>query len=240
MRYLKKPISVAITAKETIYINKTDLIPIRFPKKWAVTRRSAPQKHELIICYTQLWNNYGNTLRIVEFVEFQRILGASKFYIYNQSITEEVDKVLRYYTEHLDFTVLPWDFSGDTGKNFYDNAKTAIINDCYYRASFIDNVKYIAIMDIDEILMPLDRNKNLLDFLREQDRNSTNSFSFLHVHMGSSGKSTNNSLLYTQLFLKRSNVFNVGFIPKIVAKGKKLLAVAQHWPERVLPGTIKM
>jgi hypothetical protein len=238
LRYLKKPISVAITAKNTAYINKTELVPIRFPKEWNITRRSAPQKDELIICYTQLWNNYGNTLRIVEFVEFQKILGASKFYIYNQSITEEVDKVLRYYTEHSNFTVLPWNFSGESEKNFYDNAKTAVINDCYYRASFIDNVKYIGMMDIDEILIPLDGNKNLLDFLKNQDRAYTNSFVFRHVFMLSPEKSTNNSLLYTQFYSKKSQVLPYNQRSKMVAKGKKLISIAQHWPELVSPETM--
>jgi hypothetical protein len=94
-------------------------------------------------------------------------------------------------------------------------------------------------MDIDEILIPLDGHKNFLDFLRNQDRAYTNSFVFRNVFMLSPEKSTNNSLLYTQFYSKKSQVFPYNQRSKMVAKGKKLISISQHWPELVSPETIR-
>lgn len=53
------------------------------------------------------------------------------------------------------------------------------MNDCYYRASRQKH-KYIAIVNFDEILMPL-TNSSLLDFLRMQDDENVHSFQFESV-----------------------------------------------------------
>jgi hypothetical protein len=45
---------------------------------------------------------------LVEFIEFHKILGVSKFYFYNLSISEDVDRVLRYYMRKGEATVLDW------------------------------------------------------------------------------------------------------------------------------------
>jgi hypothetical protein len=66
---------------------------------------------------------------------------------------------------------------------FYDGI-SASFHDCYYRASFVDNIKYIALMDIDEIFIPLENGgKSLHELLHKMDNFNVNSFSFINVFM---------------------------------------------------------
>lgn len=65
-------------------------------------------RDELVICADPLHDSYNNTLRIVEFIELYKLLGATKFYIYNDTISSDVDKVLRYYQKLGYLEVLDW------------------------------------------------------------------------------------------------------------------------------------
>lgn len=55
------------------------------------------------------------------------------------------------------------------------------MNDCLYRAHVVDNIKYMALVDLDEILMVFHENSNLLDFLVDNDKKNYNSFLFRNV-----------------------------------------------------------
>lgn len=62
----------------------------------------------IAVCGTPLHNNYKSSLRIVEFVEIHKMLGSTKFYIYNDSSTENVGKVLNFYKTKGILEVLDW------------------------------------------------------------------------------------------------------------------------------------
>lgn len=62
----------------------------------------------LVVCGTPLYGNFSNTLRLVEYIEIYRKMGAKKFYIYNDSSTKNVSKVLNYYEDEGIVKVLDW------------------------------------------------------------------------------------------------------------------------------------
>lgn len=159
-------------------------------------------------------NKFANVLRIVEFVEIYKILGATQFYFYNRSITSDVDKILRYYQNNENVQVNNWNISNNILHNFalqnlifiafidYSSkeleyeAISACYHDCYFRASIVENFKYIVLVDIDEIIVPIVKGiDNLLDFLHKIDDKATNSFNFQNVFLTKSKKA--NPILQT-------------------------------------------
>lgn len=55
------------------------------------------------------------------------------------------------------------------------------LTDCMNRASVIDNIKYVAVADFDEILMPKGNFRTLTEFLKKKDVPDAHSFVFLNV-----------------------------------------------------------
>lgn len=62
----------------------------------------------LVVCGTPLYGNFSNTLRLVEYIEIYRKMGAKKFYIYNDSATKNVSKILNYYEDEGIVKVFDW------------------------------------------------------------------------------------------------------------------------------------
>lgn len=56
------------------------------------------------------------------------------------------------------------------------------MNECLYRAHVVDNIKYLALVDIDEILVTY-KYYRLLDFLIENDKEDSHSFLFRNTFL---------------------------------------------------------
>ncbi len=75
-------------------------------------------------------------------------------------------------------------FKGYIFEEIFYGGISACFHDCYYRASFADNMKYIALLDVDEILIPREANQtSLLELLKRIDEPELNSFSFRNAFM---------------------------------------------------------
>lgn len=126
-------------------------VPIKAPQLLDPSIRSVPLRDELAVCIPAILNHYNDALRIVEFVEFYRLLGATKFYFYKWWIGDNVDKVLTYYKEAGVAEVFEWRLYGQFFKKsltknlsfffvadykfpeiFYAGI-SACFHDCYYR-----------------------------------------------------------------------------------------------------------
>lgn len=66
----------------------------------------------MAVCVPALMNKFPNVLRVAEFVEMYKILGATRFYFYNASMTEDVNKILHYYQDTDNVTVYDWKLDG--------------------------------------------------------------------------------------------------------------------------------
>lgn len=112
-RKLRFPEAVGISYKNhSSMVNATSFTRVRFPRLFDNNSNLEPQNSELLMCVPAFQDKFSNVLRIVEFVELYKLLGVSKFYFYNESITNDVDKVLRYYMDYANVTVLPWNMDG--------------------------------------------------------------------------------------------------------------------------------
>lgn len=91
--------------------------------------------------------------RLVEWLEMQRILGVSRVFIYNNSVTGEANRVLAFYRDE-GFVVVRQSFSFLHGQDekLIHLHMSPVINDCMYR--YMHSFRYFAVIDLDEVIVP--------------------------------------------------------------------------------------
>lgn len=87
-------------------------VPIRNPRLLDPSTKPDLLRDELAVCVPSIQNRFNDALRIVEFVEIYKMLGASKFYFYNFSMNANVNRVLAYYREIGVAEVFEWNMWG--------------------------------------------------------------------------------------------------------------------------------
>ena len=60
------------------------------------------------VCVKPIHFDYDKTLELIEFLELNKILGVTKFTMYNDTMSPEVSCVLRHYIAEGGVVVLPW------------------------------------------------------------------------------------------------------------------------------------
>ncbi|CAO1373611.1 unnamed protein product [Diamesa serratosioi] len=175
------PVSVSVCYDlEPSMRNESSFVAINYPKDVQQFFNVKPVEENLAICVAPMHHDYYNALRVAEFFEIYKILGASMVYIYDKSVTTQVKNILKHYETNRMAQIFTWNLYG---YGFEEELRYegifAGLNDCLYRATFIDKFKYIAIVDFDEILMPLRNDtKTLLEFLMLKDEEHFSSFNF--------------------------------------------------------------
>uniref|UniRef100_A0A182MBL3 Glycosyltransferase family 92 protein n=1 Tax=Anopheles culicifacies TaxID=139723 RepID=A0A182MBL3_9DIPT len=215
----------------------SSFIRIKYPKQDRLFR-SAPTR-SLAVCVGPLHHNFAYALRMVEFIEYYKMNGAERFYVYNKSATPEVDSVLRHYQATGLVQVLDWHFDGYKFENElrYEGIFVAL-NECFYRATVSGGFRYTAIVDFDELLFPADDNKTLLEYLQEKDRYDVHSFNFQGVFFydiyapdySHIPPWANNTYLYTQVRnVRTKNPLLHHNRSKYVMKGRNVFEAGNHF-----------
>jgi hypothetical protein len=134
------------------------------------TPRSFPEsrspKFQLAVCVPPLYW-FSDWLQLIQFVEIWRSFNrVSHFFVYFQSISEQVDRVLRVYEQMVNdcpcfsrsvqglVTIIPWsllpsDTDTDPNLSVYRLGHSLAHNDCLYRA----DSRFVALVDVDEYLL---------------------------------------------------------------------------------------
>lgn len=107
------------------------------------------------------------SVRLVEWIELVRLLGAEKVYFYELQVHPNITKVLDYYTERGIVSVTPITLPGGQPnlpglQHMYLKKKTTHkrqmelipYNDCLYRNMY--RHRWLALLDIDEVIVPLE------------------------------------------------------------------------------------
>ncbi|RWS27472.1 Glycosyltransferase-like protein, partial [Leptotrombidium deliense] len=124
-------------------------------------------KEEFAVCVKGLdFLHEDLSVRLVEWIELLNILGAKKIFLYELEMHPNISKVLKYYQDiglvELTKITLPGNQPNLPGfRHFYLKYKLTSkrqnelipYNDCLYRNIY--SYKYLALLDIDEIIMPL-------------------------------------------------------------------------------------
>jgi len=104
------------------------------------------------VCVKPLHFTYNKSLELLQFIELNRILGVSKFTLYNDTISEEVSCLLSHYINQGIVTILPWKLDMISQKEIRTEGLFAALNDCLYRN--MKSVQYLIMMDLDELIIP--------------------------------------------------------------------------------------
>ncbi|XP_031347648.1 uncharacterized protein LOC116174011 [Photinus pyralis] len=125
-------------------------------------------KKDFAVCVKGLDFLYEDlSVRLVEWIELLNLLGADKIFFYELQVHPNISKVLKYYEKEGKVKVTPINLAGGqpNGPSFQHLYLTKKIihkrqnevipyNDCFYKHMY--EYKYITLLDIDEVIMPID------------------------------------------------------------------------------------
>ena len=111
-------------------------------------------KTNIGVCVKPLWSNYNKPTELIEFIELNKLLGVSKFFFYNDSISDKVSCVLRHYMDkERSVSVMPWNLPSKLEVEYVPNRGVmSSLNDCIYRN--MNSFRYLMTIDIDEFIIP--------------------------------------------------------------------------------------
>lgn len=151
----KAPQSVSLTLNRCDYAENNLIIIDNQPPNGV--------KNKFGICVKQsTFKHREDVIKIVEWAEMMRLLGADKIHTYNRFYHPDLQKIGKYYEEQGFFEIRPYlEPSEITNEQLHClNSRIlelAVINDCFYRIR--NFYEYIAILDLDEIFLPVNENE---------------------------------------------------------------------------------
>lgn len=113
-------------------------------------------KYDLSIC--AMFQNEAEYLK--EWIEYHRLLGVQRFYLYNNNSTDNYEQVLKPYIKEGIVELTNWPSPPDL--EWIPYQKKAY-NHCIGKTTY--QTRWLAIIDVDEFIVPHKHN-NLLDFLK--------------------------------------------------------------------------
>uniref|UniRef100_A0AC35GMJ8 Glycosyltransferase family 92 protein n=1 Tax=Panagrolaimus sp. PS1159 TaxID=55785 RepID=A0AC35GMJ8_9BILA len=130
--------------------------------------------HNLGVCVQPIYLHADHFL-FIQFFEYWLSQGATKFYIYRESYTKDVQKVLDYYLTASEASIELIDWSQLPSPNDQENVNKYIyrlemmlsIFDCVTRSR--SHVKYLAQTDLDEFIY-IKNGTRVLDFMKDFDK----------------------------------------------------------------------
>ena len=141
---------------------------------------STEPKHYLTACMKPLYLN-ADWIGLLQYFETWRALGITKFIIYVQQISPEVDEILKIYEmenilERVPYGYLPTTESHmDVNANIFFLSELMVLNDCLLRSR--GHSKWVTMADFDEIIADVsgsERNlPELIKHLAGQYKNAT-------------------------------------------------------------------
>ncbi|XP_053388593.1 uncharacterized protein LOC128551703 [Mercenaria mercenaria] len=131
---------------------------------------SKPEKYErrFTVCTAPLFG-FRDSLRLVEWIEFNRILGADKILLYNYSTSAKVHEIISHYLKSDLIDVIQWRFPFPSFDiEFF--AQKAALNDCLFRNKNVS--EFIVNIDTDEFIIPRSKGEvNWSQMLAQLDQN---------------------------------------------------------------------
>lgn len=119
-------------------------------------------KYDLAIC--AIFQNEADYLR--EWIEFHKLVGVKHFYLYNNLSTDHYRKILKPYIQSGEVELIDWKYQTNT-----DGSNWPIIQARAYNhaiESSKNKVKWLAIIDTDEFLFPIETD-SLSEFLLDYE-----------------------------------------------------------------------
>ncbi|XP_049869355.1 uncharacterized protein LOC126369106 [Pectinophora gossypiella] len=119
-----------------------------------IVQDTAPKTNisgNLHVCVKPFYR-YSRTEWTLEWLEMNRLLGVSHFYLYNDSISDRFGCLLKYYEDKGVVTLRQWQLPLKSDVDIKGNGMVAAYNDCLYRS--MSKADWLLIIDADEIVLP--------------------------------------------------------------------------------------
>lgn len=110
------------------------------------------QKQKFGLCLPPIFGDISLSL-LIQFIELSKILGASHLTFYIYDITDAVEKLLMFYKEKGEVTLVDWRLSPQINeREIWYHGQLLAIQDCLYR--HMADFEYLLFVDLDEFLLP--------------------------------------------------------------------------------------
>ncbi|XP_050676784.1 uncharacterized protein LOC126973498 [Leptidea sinapis] len=138
--------SVAVVAAATPNRPPTNLLTV------LDTEPGSGIDETLHVCVKPFHFSYSRADWLMEWFELNRILGATHFYMYNESLSAPVACLLEHYRKQGLVTLLPWKLPIVSKIEIRTEGQFAAFNDCLYRS--MSSAGWLLVIDVDEIVIP--------------------------------------------------------------------------------------
>lgn len=182
------------------------------PINWLrIKRMEKKSKFKNFISVVAIAKNEG--ANFAEWIEFHRVIGVEKFYIYDNNSTDNTYDVLRPYIESGIVEYIPF-----PGERMQVPAYLDAIE------KFKDKTKWMAFIDLDEFIVPIS-DKNIVELLRRMPR-SIAQVLIGWVYFGSNGHTEKQTGMVLEKFKRRAstgaNISKAIVNPRLVADGARI------------------
>ncbi|XP_052269827.1 beta-1,4-galactosyltransferase galt-1-like isoform X1 [Dreissena polymorpha] len=106
-------------------------------------------KRKFTACLMPLFGNFSDAHSLVEWVELNLLLGAEKFFVYDNSSAENIRCVLKMYAERNIVEIVQWPIPV---KDVHYVGQIAQLQDCLFRNK--PESEFIVNVDMDEFIIP--------------------------------------------------------------------------------------
>ncbi|XP_018540771.1 uncharacterized protein LOC108888993 [Lates calcarifer] len=118
--------------------------------------------YNFTVCLSTMFD-FTNVLQLVQSLEMLQLLGVNRVVVYKTSCSPETQRILDYYTHKGLVEVIPWSLSKfiNVSRGWLPShgpgdihylGQIPALNDCLYR--YMYQSKYMALHDIDELILP--------------------------------------------------------------------------------------
>jgi hypothetical protein len=108
---------------------------VTLPVPVAVQDRQPPAALSFAHCGPPIFGKYDHPAGIVEFVEYYRLMGVSKFFWYEMDVSNRTKAVLDYYEREGLMEVTKWSIPEAIGVRIHYFGQLAILYDCLLKTS---------------------------------------------------------------------------------------------------------
>lgn len=200
---------------------------------------------EYAVCLPPIWGNVLTLTNFIEFIELNRLLGASTFYIYNEDIKPDVLKAVEMYEKQGVVKLILWNlphFVNYSNNEMTYHGQIVHIHECLYRTR--GKAKWVGFHDFDEFLVPLHQ-PTIPSFINVNiKKHDAIGFclqsTYFPKKLISTQKKLQNETLITQKYLFRQNtIFPKRYRSKCIVDPRKVFETRIHYLFRIFDFSIQ-
>ena len=157
---------------------------------------------------------------VVEYMELHRSLGAEIITVYVQNAGPLVWKALQHYRDEGLVDLINWNLTFVEGAGYFHyRGQSLLVNECLFRNMY--RVEYLAMNDLDEVIVPLGNSRTWSDMLPSLDAPGRGAFLFGHTTFTGDRQAVKEELL--QCRTETGSSLKAIDPPRYMAKNKRFL-----------------